>query len=150
MTALAIVRLMHDASADVRGSVLPLVLVGLAALALLTLAGFDAARFGRRAARTQADAAVALHAADSALELFLRGAGPASGPLAVEAPPGVATLTVVHLVRLSDGSSILSITAEGRAPAADRHAVTRTLGLLVRIDPAGTRQRVHGSWGERL
>lgn len=141
---------MIDDAADVRGSVLPLVLVGLTALALLALAGFDAARFGRRAARAQADAAIALHAADSALELYLRGVGPAAGPLDVEAAPGAATLAVVQLVRLPDASSIRSVTAEGRAPAAAPRPVTRRLGLLVRIDTAGARHRVEGSWGERF
>lgn len=133
-----------------RGSVLPLVLVGLTALALLALAAFDAARFGRRAARVQVDAAAALHAADSALELYLRGVGPAAGPLEVTAEPGAATLTVVPLVYLEDGSRLVSVTAAGRAPSDAGRPVTRRLELLARLDASGARERVAGSWAERF
>lgn len=150
MTAGLTLRDMNDMAGDFRGSVLPLVLVGLTALAALALAGFDAARFARRAARAQSDAAVALHAADSALDLFLRGVGPAAGPLEIEATPGAATLTVVRLVRLPDASSIIAVTAVGRAPAAAPRPVTRRLGLLVRVDSTGARWGVRGSWGEQL
>jgi hypothetical protein len=141
---------MNDSARDVRGSVLPLVLVGLTALAMLALAGFDAARFARRAARAQSDAAVALHAADSGLDLYIRGIGPMTGQLEIEAAPGEATLSAIELVRLPDASSIVSVTAEGRAPAGAPRPVTRRLGVLVRVDAAGARRRVRGSWGERF
>lgn len=139
----------QTARAD-RGSVLPLVLVGVAALALLALAAFDAARFGRRAARVQADAAAALHAADSALELYLRGVGPAAGPLEITAEPGAATLTVVSLVHLPDGSVVAAVSAAGRAPDGAARPVTRRLEVLARLDPSGARERVVGSWAERF
>lgn len=150
MTVGITLRNMKHMTADARGSVLPLVLVGLMALAALALAGFDAARFARRAARAQSDAAVALHAADSGLELYVRGAGPTTGPLEIEAAPGTATLSGIELVRLPDASSIVLVTAEGRAPAGAPRPVTRRLGLLVHVDASGARRRVRGSWGERF
>ncbi|MGD8497128.1 MAG: hypothetical protein PVF05_13215 [Gemmatimonadales bacterium] len=129
---------------------LPLVLVGLTALGLLALAAFDTARFGRRAARAQADAAAALHAADSALELYLRGVGPTAGPLEITAEPGAATLTVLSLVDLEDGSVLAAVSAAGRAPAGATRPVTRRLEILARLDPSGVRERVAGSWAERF
>ncbi len=139
-------RLRRDAS----GSVLPLVLIGLATLALLALAAYETTRFALAAARSQAAAAVALHAADSGLELYLRGGGPAEGPMGVEARPGRATITVRPLTRLADSSRIVQVISEGRAPIGIARPVVRRLGVLVRLDSSGVRHPVPGSWRERL
>ena len=136
--------------AEPDGVVLPLVLVGLAAVGLLALAGHDAARFGLSAARSQAAAAAALHAADSGLDLFLAGADPVDGPIAVDAPPAGAVVTVRQIVRLADSSRIVAVSSEGRARRGPAHEVTRRLCLLARIDTIGARNRVPGSWRERL
>lgn len=132
------------------GSVLPLVLVGLATVWLLALAGFDAARFGLSAARNQVAATAALHAADSGLDLYIHGAGPPQGPLAIDAPPGRAVVTVVPLVLLPDSSRVVDVLSDGRAPQGALRPVVRRLAVLVRIDAAGIRHRVRGSWRERF
>lgn len=132
------------------GAVLPLVLVGLAAVGLLALAAHDSARFGLSAARSQAAATAALHAADSGLDLFVAGAEPVEGPIAVDAPPAEALVTVRQLVRLADSSSIVAVSSEGHARRGPAHEVTRRLGLLARVDTTGARHRVPGSWRERL
>ena len=135
-----------DGSAvDAGGSVLPLVLVGLAVLALLCLAGYEAARFALAAARTQATAAAAMHAADSGLEIYLLGGGPAEGPLVVDAPPGQATVSVVPLTRLADSSRIVEVVSVGRAPTGASRPVVRRLAVLARIDSIGARHAVPGS-----
>lgn len=132
------------------GSVLPLVLVGLAAAGMLAVAGYDSARFALSAARHQAAATVALHAADSGLDLFVAGVGPPEGPLAVEASPGSAAVSVVGLVGLEDASRIVEVVSEGRMRMGPGPPVTRRLGLLVRIDDTGQRHRIGGSWRERF
>jgi len=133
-----------------QGSVLPLVLVGLAAAAMLAVAGYDSARFALSAARHQAAATVALHAADSGLDLFVAGVGLSEGPLAVDAPPGSAVVSVVGLVDLEDASRLVEVVSEGRMRTGAGPPVVRRLVLLVRIDDAGQRHRVHGSWRERF
>lgn len=135
---------------DAAGSVMPLVLVGLATLAFLALAAYEATRFALGAARNQADAAAALHAADSGLDLYLGGAGPPDGPVVVDAPPGRATLSVLLLTRLPDSSRIVHVVSEGRAPAGVARPVVRRLQMLVRLDSTGDRHFVAGSWRERL
>lgn len=135
---------------DDGGSVLPLVLIGLATLALLALSAYEATRFALTAARTQASAAAALHAADSGLELYLRGGGPASGTMVVEAAPGRATVSAVPLTRLADSSRIVQVVSEGRAPIGVARPVVRRLALLARLDSSGARHFVRGSWRERL
>lgn len=135
---------------DAAGSVLPLVLIGLATLALLALAAYETTRFALAAARSQAAAAAALHAADSGLELYLRGSGPEDGPLTLEAPPGRATVSVLPFTRMADSSRIVRVTSEGRAPAGAARPVVRQLQLLARIDSGGIRHPVPGSWRERL
>lgn len=130
------------------GSVLPLVLLGMAGLALLALAGWDTSRFALRAARTQVAATAALHAAESGLDLYVGGTGPVEGPLALDAPPGRAEVTVVELLRLADASRVLSLTAEGSAPRGVPRPVVRRVGLLVRVDTTGARSPVPGSWRE--
>lgn len=132
-----------------QGSVLPLVLVGLAAAAMLAVAGYDSARFALSAARHQAAATVALHAADSGLDLFVAGVGLSEG-LAVDAPPGSAVVSVVGLVDLEDASRLVEVVSEGRMRTGAGPPVVRRLVLLVRIDDAGQRHRVHGSWRERF
>lgn len=131
-----------------RGSVLPVVLVGLAALGLLALAAYDAARFARAAARNQVATTAALHAADSGLDLYVEGVGPPEGPLDVDAAPGSAIMSVVGLARLADSSIVVAVTSEGRARHGIGPTVIRRLRLVVRIDSAGKRQRVRGSWRE--
>lgn len=135
---------------DAEGSVLPLVLIGLTALALLCLSAYEAARFALAAARTQASAAAALHAADSGLEIYLRGGGPPNGPLIIEAPPGRATVSVVPFTRLPDSSRVVEVISVGRAPAGASRPVVRRLGVLARLDSIGSRQAVPGSRRERL
>ena len=132
------------------GSVLPLVLVGLAAVGLLALAGYDSARFALSAARSQVAATHALHAADSGLELYVRGVGPAEGPLTIDAPPGRAVVTITGLAQLADSSRIVAVVSEGRARRGAARPVTRRLFLLVRIYDGGLRHRVPGSWRERF
>jgi hypothetical protein len=126
------------------------VLVGLAALGLLALAGYDSARFALSAARNQVAATAALHAADSGLDLYVRGVGPPEGPLAVEASPGSAVVSVVGLVALADSSRVVAVTSEGRARNSIAPPVIRRLVLLVRIDSTGQRHPVRGSWRERF
>ena len=135
---------------DGRGSAVPLVVVGLSIIGLLALAGIEAARFARSAARTQADAVAALHAADSGLDLYTAGAGPAAGPFSVVAEPGRADVVVLPLLQLPDSSLLVALRAEGRAPAGSSRPVIRRLGLLALLRPDGTRVRVSGSWRERL
>lgn len=130
------------------GSTLPLVLVGLTALALLALAGFDSARFALQAARSQVWSTAALHAAESAVELYLAGAGPVDGPLEVEATPGRAALSVRTLVRLPDSTRIVALTAEGRAPSWSTRSAVRRVGVVAHLDPTGGRSRVSGSLAE--
>lgn len=129
---------------------LPLVLVGLAAAGLLAVAGYDSARFALSAARHQAAATVALHAADSGLDLFVAGAGSPDGPLAIDAPPARAVVSVVGLVHLEDGSRMVAVVSEGRAAAGPGPPVMRRVALLVRIDAAGQRHPARGSWRERF
>lgn len=133
-----------------RGAVLPLVLVGLMAAGMLALAGYDAARFGVSAARHQAAATAALHAADSGLDLFVAGVGPSTGPLAVDAPPASALVSVVGLVDLEDASRIVAVISEGRMRAGLAPPVVRRTSLLARIDADGQRHGVPGSWRERF
>lgn len=130
------------------GSVLPLVVVGLAGVALLALAGWNTSRFALRAARTQVAATAAFHAAESGLALYVGGTGPLEGPLALEAPPGRAVVTVVELLQLADASRVVSLTAEGSAPRGVPRPVVRRIGLVVRVDTTGTRRPVPGSWRE--
>ncbi|HSM07990.1 MAG TPA: hypothetical protein VLA33_03105 [Gemmatimonadota bacterium] len=132
------------------GAVLPLVLVGLMAAGILALAGYDAARFAVSAARHQAAATAALHAADSGLDLFLAGVGPSTGPLAVDAPPASAVVSVVGLVELEDASRIVAVISEGRMRAGLAPPVVRQTSLLARIAVDGQRSRVRGSWRERF
>lgn len=132
------------------GSVLPLVLVGLAAAGLLAVAGYDSARFALSAARHQAAATVALHAADSGLDLYVAGTGPPDGPLAIDAPPASAVVSVVGLVQLEDGSRMVAVVSEGRAAAGPGPPVIRRVALLVRVDGAGQRHPARGSWRERF
>lgn len=132
------------------GAVLPLVLVGLMAAGMLALAGYDAARFAVSAARHQAAATAALHAADSGLDLFLAGVGPSAGPLAVAAPPASALVSVVGLVELEDTSRIVTVISEGRMRAGLAPPVIRRTSLLARIDVDGQRHPVRGSWRERF
>lgn len=133
-----------------QGAVLPLVLVGLMAVGMLALAGYDAARFAVSAARHQVAATAALHAADSGLDLYLAGVGPSTGPLAVEAPPARALVSVVELVELEDASRIVAVISEGRMRTGLAPPVVRRTSLLARIPVAGQRQRVRGSWRERF
>lgn len=133
-----------------RGFVLPLVLLGLVTILMLALAGYDAARFGLAAARNQAAATAALHAADSGLELYLQGAGPAAGPLPIAAPPGSAVVRVTPLVSLGDSDVLIHVVSEGRAPEGTERPVVRRTAVVARIDDAGLRHRVHGSWRERF
>lgn len=133
-----------------QGAVLPLVLVGLMAAGMLALAGYDAARFAVAAARHQAAATAALHAADSGLDLFLAGAGSGAGPLNVDAPPATARVSVVGLVELEDASWIVAVISEGRMRAGLAPPVVRRTSVLARIDVAGERYRVRGSWRERF
>lgn len=135
---------------DDRGFVLPLVLVGFITILMLALAGYDAARFGLAAARNQAAATAALHAADSGLELYLRGTGSAVGPLRVVAPPGSAEVTVTPLVSVGESDVLVRVVSEGRAPEGTARPVIRRTALLARIDEAGLRHRVPGSWRERF
>ena len=139
-----------ESARDTGGSVLPLVLVGLAVLALLCLSAYEAARFALTAARTRAAAAVAWHAADSGLEIYLRGGGPAEGPLVIEAPPGQAIVSVVPFTRLTDSSRIVQVVSVGRAPAGPGRPVVRRLGALARIDSIGSRHAIPGSRHERM
>ena len=133
-----------------RGAVLLLVVVGLMAAGMLALAGYDAARFAVSAARHQAAATAALHAADSGLDLFLAGAGPSAGPLAVDAPPASALVSVVGLVELEGGSRIVAVISAGRKRAGLAPPVLRRTSLLARIDVDGQRHGVPGSWRERF
>lgn len=133
-----------------KGAVLPLVLVGLMAAGMLALAGYDTARFAVSAARHQAAATTALHAADSGLDLFLAGAGPAAGPLVVDAAPASALVSVVGLVELDDASRIVAVISEGRMRVGLAPPVVRTASLLAHIDVAGQRHGVPGSWRERF
>lgn len=133
-----------------RGAVLPLVLVGLMAAAMLALAGYDAARFAVSAARYQAAATAALHAADSGLDLFMAGVGPSAGPLAVDAPPASALVSVVGLVELDDAGRIVAVISEGRMRAGLAPPVVRRAAVLARIDVDGQRHGVSGSWRERF
>ena len=142
--------LMDGLPRDADGSILPLVLVGLAVLALLCLSAYEAARFALTAARARVAAAAALHAADSGLELYLHGAGPADGPFTIEASPGRATVTVVPLTRLADSSRIVEVVSVGRAPTGAPRPVVRRLGVLARLDSIGARHPVPGSRRERL
>ncbi len=132
------------------GAVLPLVLVGLMAAGMLALAGYDTARFAVSAARHQAAATAALHAADSGLDLFLAGAGSSAGPLAVDAPPARALVSVVGLVELEDASRIVAVISEGRMRAGLAPPVVRRTSVLARVDDEGQRHRVRGSWRERF
>lgn len=133
-----------------QGAVLPLVLVGLMAAGMLALAGYDAARFAVSAARHQAAATAALHAADSGLDLFLAGAGSSAGPLAVDASPASALVSVVGLVELEDASRIVAVISEGRMRAGLAPPVVRRTSVLARVDDDGQRHRVRGSWRERF
>lgn len=132
------------------GSVLPLVLVGLVAAGLLAVAGYDSARFALSAARHQAAATVALHAADSGIDLFVAGVGPPDGPLSIDASPASAVVSVVGLADLEDGSRIVTVASEGRAGVGPGPPLTRRVALLVRIDDAGQRHPVPGSWRENF
>ena len=144
------IQVVHGSAGGERGSILPLVVVGLAVLALLSLSAYEAARFALDAARAQVAAAAALHAADSGLELYLRGGGPAEGPIVVDAPPGQATLSVVPFTRLADSSRIVEVVSVGRAPAGSSRPVVRRLAVLARIDSIGSRHALPGSRHERV
>lgn len=133
-----------------QGAVLPLVLVGLAAAGLLAVAGYDSARFALAASRHQVASTTALHAAESGLELFVAGIGPSDGPLPVDASPANAVVSVVGLVDLEDGSRIVAVLSEGRMRTGLAPPVIRRTSLLVRIDGAGLRHKVRGSWRERF
>ncbi len=133
-----------------QGAVLPLVLVGLMAAGMLALAGYDTARFAVSAARHQSAATAALHAADSGLDLFLAGVGPSEGPLAVDAPPASARVSVVGLVELEDASRIVAVISEGRMRAGLAPPVVRRASLIARIEVGGQRLGVPGSWRERF
>ncbi|MFW6089584.1 MAG: hypothetical protein ACODAB_07515 [Gemmatimonadota bacterium] len=133
-----------------RGAVLPFVLVGLMAAGLLALAGHDAARFALSAARHQTAATAALHAADSGLDLYLGGVGESAGPLAIDASPATAVVSVTELVRLNDASRIVAVVSEGRMRAGLAPPVARRTSVLARVDADGGRHRVPGSWRERF
>lgn len=133
-----------------RGSVLPFVLVGLAVVACVAVAAYDASRFGLLAARSQADSVAALHAADSAVEAYAGGAGTILGSLSLLAEPGEATLTVQPLAWLPDSSRIVAVVAVGSAPRGAPRPMTRRIGLLVRVDSAGYREKVRGTWQELM
>lgn len=137
-------------SSPAAGSVLPLVLVALVAIGVLALAGYETARFALQAARAQVAATAALHAADSGLDLYLRGVGPPAGPVEVEAPPGVARVTVVELAPLGDTARLVEVVAEGSARRGAGPPLTRRLRLLAVVDSAGGRRRVAGSWREQF
>jgi hypothetical protein len=136
-------------SHDRAGSVLPAVMIGLAALGLLALGGFRSATFGSAAARAAAGAAAALHAADSGLELYEGGAGPAFGAQALVASPGRGAIVAEPLLRLSDSSYIVRVRAEGAAPVVGPPVRRRSLARLFRLD-GSTRSVVKGSWRERI
>lgn len=135
---------------DRRGFILPFALIAMAVLAVLCLAGMESAGFGVRAARTQAAAAVALFAADEGLHAFVRSTEPPSETLRLEVPPARVRVTATPLVTLDDGSVVANVVAEAEAWPGTRRALRRALGIVVRVDSAGERRRVAGSWREDL
>lgn len=139
----------HSSKNERAGSVLPAVVVGLAAIGLLALAGLQSASFGSRAARASVAAGAALHAADSGLESYGRGAAPVLGVQAIVAPPGRATVTAEALVRLNDSSYVVLVRSEGRSPSSGAAAGRRSLVRLFRVEGT-TRTPIGGSWKERI
>lgn len=138
-----------SARANHAGSVLPAIVVGLAAIGLLAVAGFQSASFGRAAARAAMAAGAALHAADSGLEFYGAGGGPAVGAQGILAPPGRGDLVAERLVRLNDSSFVVLLRSEGTSPATGPSVGRRSLSRLFRVE-GSTRTAVQGSWRERI
>lgn len=133
-----------------RGSVLPMVIIVLTILMMLGAAGFEAARFGAAAANGQLAAAAAFHAADTGLETYVAGTGPVAGSFRLQASWGEAQVTAQPLILLADSSWIVRVESRGTAPSMSMPIGRRHLEELVRIPSSGPRQRVDGSWTERM
>ena len=133
-----------------RGSVLPVALIVLTVMTMLGAAAFEAARFGAAAANGQMAAAAAFHAADTGLETYVAGTGPLAGSFRLKASWGEAQVTARPLIQLSDSSWIVRVESRGAAPSDSMPVGRRHLEELVRIPLSGPRQRVGGSWTERM
>lgn len=133
---------------DERGSVLALVVLAMGVLAVLSIAGYESARLGLMAARAQSAATVALFAADEGLESWLAGVGAGTGPMTLDVPPGRASVETSVLVVLDDGTRIVHVLSRGEAVPDAPGAPGRAIALVARIDPAGGRRPVPGTWRE--
>jgi hypothetical protein len=133
-----------------RGSVLPIALIVLTVMTMLGAAAFEAARFGAAAASGQMAAAAAFHAADTGIETYVSGTGPVVGSFRLKASWGEARVTSRRLMLLADSSWIVHVQSEGAAPSDSMPVGRRHLEVLVSIPLSGPRQRVGGSWTERM
>jgi len=135
---------------QMRGSALPIAVITMTLMMLLGAAAFQAARFGVAAAYGQLASAAALHIADTGLETYVAGTGPLSGNFRLEAAWGETAVIVQPLILLADSSWIVRVESQGTAPSSDKPVGRRHLEQLVRIPLSGPRQRVGGSWTERM
>jgi hypothetical protein len=122
----------------------------LSLLAIVGLAGFEAARFGSVAAQGQLYAAAALHAADTGLATHMAGTGAPTGSFRLRASWGEASVAVEPLVILADSSVIVRVESRGFAPAETTAVGRRYLEQLARIAPDGSRTPIRGSWREKM
>jgi len=144
---------MHRSVSDTRanrGSVLPLALIVLTLLAITGFAGFEAARFGRAAARGQLYAAAALHAADTGLATYMAGTGAPTDSFRLRASWGIAYVVARPLIILADSSVIVRVESRGFAPAESTAVGRRQLEQLFRLAPDGSRSPIRGSWSEKM
>ena len=135
---------------QMRGSALPIAVITLTLMMLLGAAAFQAARFGVASANGQLASAAALHIADTGLETYVAGTGPLSGSFRLEASWGETAVIVQPLILLADSSWIVRVESQGTAPPSGTPIGRRHLEQLVRIPLSGPRQRVSGSWTERM
>ena len=135
---------------ETRGSILPIALIVLTVMMMLGAAAFEAARFGVAAANGQMAAAAAFHAADTGIETYLAGTGPVAGTFQIRASLGEAQVTARPLILMADSSWIVQVESRGTAPSDSMPVGRRDLKSLVSIPLSGPRQRVSGSWAERM
>lgn len=144
---------MHSSDSDAggnRGSVIHVALIVMTLLAMAGFAGFGAVRLARTASGGQMAAAAALHAAETGLAAHLAGTGQPVGSFRIRASWGEALVTAQPLVTLPDSSVVVRVESQGFAPAESAAVGRRRLEQLTRLDAAGSRRRVRGSWKEQM
>ena len=131
-----------------RGSVLAVVVLAMGILAVLSIAGYESARLALRASRAQSAATVSLFAAEEGLDSWLSAVGIGAEPVAVDVPPGRAIIETAVLTVLDDGVRIVHVVSRGQAFPGGPETLLRSTALVARVDTAGARRPVPGSWHE--